>query len=297
MRYRGRRGFTLLEVLVSIFIMGVGLLALLTLFPLGAMSMARALQDDRAAQAANVAAEQALAKDLRHDSAVIDAFLDPAPGQLPTLPQNAAGPSYPVLVDPYAVTLGSQFLGQPPNAIPRRNVSWIRNAARPLAAVERWFRLQDDMNFADDGSPVQPFEKGGRYTWAYLLRRPRASSDAVVDLWVIVHSGRVTELLSGEDTYPAQGAKGTNSVVVSYGTAPAPADRPATRAGGWILDVTADPSTGVTQGQHYRVVNVTDGGAGQVVLEVEPPLKADMTVAVVMENVIEVFEKGSSWLP
>ena len=44
-----RRGVTLLEVLTAIFIMGVGLLAILTLFPLGALSMARAVRDDRAA--------------------------------------------------------------------------------------------------------------------------------------------------------------------------------------------------------------------------------------------------------
>ena len=40
-------GTTLLEVLVAIFITGVGLLALLTLFPLGALEMARAIDDDR----------------------------------------------------------------------------------------------------------------------------------------------------------------------------------------------------------------------------------------------------------
>jgi prepilin-type N-terminal cleavage/methylation domain-containing protein len=42
-------GVTLVEVLVAIFIMGVGLLALLTLFPLGALDMAQAIKDDRAA--------------------------------------------------------------------------------------------------------------------------------------------------------------------------------------------------------------------------------------------------------
>jgi len=47
-----RPGITLLEVLVAIFIMGIGLLALLTLFPLGALEMAQAIQDDRAGKAA-----------------------------------------------------------------------------------------------------------------------------------------------------------------------------------------------------------------------------------------------------
>jgi Tfp pilus assembly protein PilV len=47
-----RTGTTLIEVLMAIFIMALGLVALLTLFPLGALNMARAVQDERAAQAA-----------------------------------------------------------------------------------------------------------------------------------------------------------------------------------------------------------------------------------------------------
>jgi hypothetical protein len=48
-------GTTLLEVLAAIFVMGVGLLALLTLFPLGALEMAQAIKDDRTAAVANSA--------------------------------------------------------------------------------------------------------------------------------------------------------------------------------------------------------------------------------------------------
>src|SRR3954469_13698210 len=47
-----RRGTTLIEVLIAIFIMALGLIALLTLFPIGAVQMARAIQDERAAQVA-----------------------------------------------------------------------------------------------------------------------------------------------------------------------------------------------------------------------------------------------------
>jgi len=47
-----RRATTLIEVLTAIFIMALGLVSLLTLFPLGAAQMARAVQDERAAQIA-----------------------------------------------------------------------------------------------------------------------------------------------------------------------------------------------------------------------------------------------------
>ena len=39
-----RRGATLLEVLVAIFVMGIGMLALLALFPLGVLTMRQAIQ-------------------------------------------------------------------------------------------------------------------------------------------------------------------------------------------------------------------------------------------------------------
>jgi hypothetical protein len=54
-------GSTLIEVLAAIFVMGIGLLAVATLFPLGALSMAQEIKDDRtAAIAAEATALSAL---------------------------------------------------------------------------------------------------------------------------------------------------------------------------------------------------------------------------------------------
>jgi hypothetical protein len=51
-----RTAVTLTEVLIAIFLMGIGLMAIMSLFPLGAAQMAQALQDERAAEAATNAA-------------------------------------------------------------------------------------------------------------------------------------------------------------------------------------------------------------------------------------------------
>jgi Tfp pilus assembly protein PilV len=58
-RNTNRRAVTLVEVLIAIFLMGIGLMAILSLFPLGAAQMAQALQDQRAAEAATTAAAYA----------------------------------------------------------------------------------------------------------------------------------------------------------------------------------------------------------------------------------------------
>ena len=120
-----RSGVTLVEVLVAIFIMGIGLIALLTLFPIGMLRMARAIHDDRSAQSFRTAEANAIAHSLGTDIDVVsvptdqynrnqvnpDVFSNPCPflprGIVATPPSVAglrnAHPyreSFPILVDP-----------------------------------------------------------------------------------------------------------------------------------------------------------------------------------------------------
>ena len=66
-----RPGITLLEVLIAIFVMGIGMLALLTLFPLGALSMAQALRDDRLAHGGRNAAALAWTHQVWNEPALV----------------------------------------------------------------------------------------------------------------------------------------------------------------------------------------------------------------------------------
>ncbi|MBI1913631.1 MAG: prepilin-type N-terminal cleavage/methylation domain-containing protein [Planctomycetes bacterium] len=128
-----RPGITLVEVLVAILITGVGLLALLVLFPLGALEMAQAVKDDRAGHVKHNAAAFASIvwpnggpTGLRTDPDVQNGMLNPNganpspyPGGAPLdpygggtapvsyyLPGGTINPSmssmssYPVIVDP-----------------------------------------------------------------------------------------------------------------------------------------------------------------------------------------------------
>src|SRR5205085_7502211 len=75
-----RAGVTLLEVLVAIMITGVGMLALMTLFPLGAMEMAQSVKDDRAGHIKHNAATRANIDKIRLDPMVQAAMLNPGGG-------------------------------------------------------------------------------------------------------------------------------------------------------------------------------------------------------------------------
>jgi prepilin-type N-terminal cleavage/methylation domain-containing protein len=51
---KSRRGVTLVEVLVSMFLLAIGLMGILALFPMGALQMAQAVKDERTAQTAKI---------------------------------------------------------------------------------------------------------------------------------------------------------------------------------------------------------------------------------------------------
>jgi hypothetical protein len=295
-----RTGVTLVEVLVAIFLMGVGMLALLTLFPVGAISMARALKDDRCATAAANADAVATAQDLRHDPLVAAAYLNPFPGSAAPAKSPVAawsGPSYGVFVDPlgaavFPSTVGA-LAGVTPG-IPRTSMSLSNGPARggtvlSPAEATRWCSLLDDVLFQADGTPdpsAGGVQRYGQYTWAWLLRQTRAGDPTVVEASVIVYRGRSVDLVNGETTGAASGTLGSNTVTVT-GTGLN------LRTGTWILDTTP-ASNGAVPGYFYRVVDwFVDTANDQTVLELESSLRANVSLVTLLDNVAEVFDRGT----
>lgn len=171
---RTRSGATLTEVLVAIFVMAIGLLALLTLFPLGALSMAQAIKDDRSAHSAKNAYAIGSAFSIQTDQVVTNSgslqpagavyqgagpvpanspvyFFNPYPGisqaftttpgfllapDLKTI-SGYDGPSYPVFIDPW----GWNYFHTPPTVYSLSNPNgvmvnyWVVGNAPPPAAA------------------------------------------------------------------------------------------------------------------------------------------------------------------
>src|SRR5271155_4256186 len=90
-----RNGMTLMEVLIAIFVMGIGLLAILAMFPMGALTMQRAIRDDRGGHAASNAKALATSMNVRFDPNLQGLFTSGSLGNAPL-----DGPSYPVFADP-----------------------------------------------------------------------------------------------------------------------------------------------------------------------------------------------------
>lgn len=313
-----RSGVTLIEVLVSIFIMGIGMLALLTLFPLGALTMDQAIKADRASVAARNAYSIVATRDVRKDPAFfdptaatpLDVYLNPNPTGVSTWPAFPAGydrSSYPIFVDPWGVLAGSPTTvgGQTPG-IPRRSVSFVQGATTnptPTQQALRWFSLLDDIEFNENGLPKSlggAVQRVNRYTWALILRRPRAPNTSIVEMAVVVYVNR-PQLPTTEPTYTNVNFDPTSKEVrVSWNVATQ--ERPPVRKGGWIMDATlVDSTTGLPspRGYCYRVVNVTESTTNEVILELEeqPRVRSNLGVLVVLEYATQVFDEGLGWKP
>jgi hypothetical protein len=188
--------------------------------------------------------------------------------------------------------------------------------------------LLDDVTWDINGLAAMPggtVQREGRYSWAYLVRRPRFSVPSVVDVSVVVYSGRSPVFL-GENAYGGpvnannpnglvEFGTGNNIVVINWNPA-AGQQKPTIRNGSWVLDATMgrrikagandffDPDP---YGFFYRVVSVTeDPNANQMILELQTPIRSNTKVSqatshlgvlVVLDNVVEVFEKGAGWQP
>ena len=312
---RIRSGATLMEVLVAIFVTSIGLLGMLALFPLGVINMARALQEERAAEAcANaISAAKVMGRDsmgnptdLRFDATVTPYFTaPPAPRTLPSRAGNP-GPSYPVYVDPigaYNYAAGSALsllvggTAVTDQTVPRVS-SWPATGPYgSFVGAIKWCCLLDDMTFGAplDGTPhpsgLTLIQRNERYSWAYLLRMPSATAaPPIVNMSVVVYNGRQLQGTSGgvadETAYTAV-LTAPNLISLTWA-----GQKPNIRKGGWVLDatVTSDPP----RGYFYRVADVVETGPTTLNLETQTNLlETGASVIVIMQNVVEVFDRNT----
>ena len=195
---RRRPGVTLTEVLVAIFIMALGLMALLTLFPLGALNMAQAIKDDRTANsAANSAANARAAWKLLVESNgnTIDPNLRAAmmnggsalvPGPLPDRNGNPS-PSYPLYLDP--VGYYNLYPNTPPGtwqtwlagvsgSIPRRPLPIVPAPPNPALLITATFAAPTTSPWARTASRRGRWSEGGSTpgrTWCACRPAPPRS--------------------------------------------------------------------------------------------------------------------------
>ena len=111
---RARRGITLTEILISIMIMGIGLVLLATLFPIGLLRLREAQRQTRSAYLLESAAADVAARGLFSTNSFVSAdLLNPAAG-FPVWYPNAASPTIPAGFNPLVQDAAYYALGFDP---------------------------------------------------------------------------------------------------------------------------------------------------------------------------------------
>ena len=273
-----RPGLSLLEVLTAIFIMGIGMLALMTLFPAGALSMARAIREDRAAAIGANGLALAAAMDLCNDANVTAAF---------------NGGNNLIFVDPHYVKIGGGGTQQQVNGIIRVRPAWMPLPTPPMTDTQlaRFFVFQDEIKFNSDGGAgtgaPNSVDRPGTYSIAYALRRPQGSV-SFTEVNVLVFAQRNTDLVDGETIFTLNpiGTVGNLSITLT--------GNQDIRQRSWIMDITTNSPN---YGDFYRVETVSNDAANNTVLGLDRPLKANVNQILHFRDVIAVIERGAIWHP
>jgi hypothetical protein len=211
----------------------------------------------------------------------------------------------------------------------RTSLSFFTAAAPAptLGQITHWLTLPDDIEFDENGQPALPvaavpaggIKRDGRYSWAYMVQMASWNPGGplpqnTADVNVVVYERRPLLAgsgadLPGEPSYEAyagtqlsNGVTPPSNVIVLRWDPTLGQQPPPIRKGGWVYDATVVPNTAPTppsiHGFFYRVVGVNipgSLGANSADLEVQtdPKVPLNQGVIVVMENVVEVFDRGT----
>src|SRR5439155_21048399 len=178
------------------------------------------------------------------------------------------GPSWAVFCDPigynsYTAPSQSWVAGRNTDGIARRSLGFIEGGNSPLTKQQKLLTncsLLDDITFATTGQPSfagGSVDRGGSYSWAWLLRRAKAGNKSVCSITVVVYVqrplGTGVQLAAREVAYCSfftSGAGQPNLITLTCAAGSAPT--PQIREGGWNFDMTTRPLVGTAPVVSWR---------------------------------------------
>lgn len=204
-----RRGISLLEVLISMFVLTVGILGVAALIPLGRFETSRANRADRASAVGRAAFREFAVRDMVNMNRWL--FIPPLPPNINPYMQT-------IFCDPLGVATGLGHLYNPTDPVPRLCRVTLRATIVPGPNVlpilwspgmaDEVFRSRDDLFFEAPKDPDLPVaqkysasrkrQSEGNYSWAATIQ-PDPISPGVYTVSVVVFYRRaLTPLLPSE---------------------------------------------------------------------------------------------------
>ena len=294
-----RKGLTLLEVLITIFVMGIGMLSVLTLFPLAARKIGMSIDMDRASQmAANASAFLSLPVSVGKPSIrqTIQQYFDfkeniakTAAAANPALLANLSRPSEVVHFDPAATAAGNAS-SQIGLLAPINAGIWTPATGWPSLNRNQVVSL-DEYPFNDQGAPDSNARRSERYSSSYLFRRSRLDDETSMETVILIYAGRPYDFGVDMETNISpmlvSGANTANSTELSFTNLPVQGPGGPDRVfhrGSWIMDKD-------NWKLFYKVISV-DSTTNKV--SIDRALEKDLNNAVWIDYMIDWFDRGTA---
>jgi|694.fasta_scaffold57730_4 hypothetical protein len=289
LRSNPRKALTLLEVIITIFVMAIGFLSVLTLFPLAARKVVRSIDSDRVnLMAANASGSENVLGIRQAVQSQMDAEL--VTSGTPLLPSGiyhfdpigvigTSGSAIPVLKG-----LGAfKLMGLYNNPTADISLNSIRASFQlpPISDLKlrEWLTSQDEIIFEPWGLPEPNFRKGNRYSVSFLYRRNTLADRNSLETLMLVYAARSIEFGNDTGTRLSLQAPADNTastlVINDPVQSPGGPDRVFGR-GAWLMDVSSNLISGKPRWKKfYQVQTVENNGNGQLTVSLDRNLEAD----------------------
>jgi hypothetical protein len=274
LRSNPRKALTLLEVIITIFVMAIGFLSVLTLFPLAARKIVRSIDSDRVnLMAANASGCEKILGIRQAIQSQMDSEL--SIGASPLLASNIYH------FDP---------IGSFGSASSLSNFAWGNkfkildsSVLSPLFSsnintIKEWMCSQDEITFEPWGIPEGNFRKGNRYSVSFLYRRNTLADKNSLETLMLVYAGRSIEFGNTTEKQLV-----VNGVVDPSDPSTLLVNDPIEGPGGpdrffgrnsWIMDISDEVIGGITRPRwkkFYQVQSVDGPPGGSLKVTLDKP--------------------------
>jgi prepilin-type N-terminal cleavage/methylation domain-containing protein len=286
-----RKGITLLEVLMAIFIMGIGMVSVFAIFPVAALMMGQAIEKYQVNEVVNNTQSN-------FDTDALE-FVKNQPtwiySQLDTVNPLINSNCIPVTQNFLKVQTTSsaplylfldQAAGPTRSSLGGVTVAYINGGVSPALPAqinERYFTSNFDIELDESGRAVFPVASAGKYSVSFLLeKKPPLDNPLPSRRYMLVYKGRSQTFAP----FPWE-AIITNVASAPNLINPTPGALDYKKQG-WIM--TFNSVTG--NRSFHQIIAVNPNGAG-IELEVKPKLGTDADNVYLLSDVVRVIDMGA----
>ncbi len=280
-----RKGITLLEVLMAIFIMGIGMVSVFAIFPVAALMMGQAIEKYQINEVVNNAQSNFDADVLEFIKNKPDLVFygvarlnSVSPSFLNSTGLISASPQYLFLDQAYGGPTRTTLCGIP--------VGYIYDGITPTSLInERYFTSNFDIELDESGrAATTPPASVGRYSVSFLLeKKPPLDNPLPSRRYMLVYKGRSQTFAD----FPWE-AVTTNVASAPNLINPTPGALDYKKQG-WIM--TFNSVTG--NRSFHQITAVNPNGSGGIELEVKPKLGTDANNVYLLSDVVRVIDMGA----